>query len=104
MSSFDKLELASEACPICGRAMLRSGTSVDRHHLVPRSEGGKAQFLLHRMCHQKIHSLFTEKELARKYFTWELLREYPDMQTFIAWIQKKDIDYYDRNVRSSRKR
>lgn len=84
--------------------MLTSGRSVDRHHLVPRSQGGKEQFLLHRVCHQKIHSLFTEKELARSYATWKLLREYSDMQTFIAWIQKKSIDYYDRNVRSSRKR
>ncbi len=84
--------------------MLAKGPSVDRHHLVPRSQGGKDQFLLHRMCHQKIHSLFTEKELARTYFTWELLRAHPDVQMFIAWIQKKGIDYYDRNVRSSRKR
>lgn len=84
--------------------MLASGPSVDRHHLVPRSQGGKDQFLLHRMCHQKIHSLFTEKELARQYATWESLRAHADMQTFMAWIQKKAIDYYDRNVRSSRKR
>ena len=84
--------------------MLASGPSVDRHHLVPRSQGGKDQFLLHRICHQKIHSLFTEKELARQYATWESLQAHADMQTFMAWIHKKAIDYYDRNVRSSRKR
>jgi hypothetical protein len=98
------LDLSPNACPLCGRAMLAKGFSVNRHHLIPRSHGGKEQFLLHRMCHQKIHSLFTEKELSCSYSTWDALRSHPDIQTFIAWIQKKSIDHYDQNVRSSHKR
>ena len=77
---------------------------MDRHHLIPKSKDGVDQFLVHRMCHQKIHSLFTENELAAHYHTWERLREHSDMQTFIRWIQKKPIDYYDRNIRSNNKR
>ena len=92
------------ACPVCSRMMLSTGRSVDRHHLIPRSKGGKEQELVHRMCHQKIHSLFSENELKREYCTWEALRMHPDMQTFISWIQKKAIDYYDTNARSARKR
>lgn len=28
-------------CPLCGRPMI-AGPSVDRHHWVPKSEGGRA--------------------------------------------------------------
>ena len=91
-------------CPLCTREMLDSGPSVDRHHLLPKSKGGKEQFLLHRLCHQKIHSLFTENELRDSYTTWAALKGHPDIQTFIQWIRKKPIDYYDRNVRAARKK
>lgn len=99
----EKVKLAGP-CPICNRLMLLNGQSVDRHHLVPRSLGGKEQFLVHRMCHQKLHSLFNEKELGRTYATWSAIKANPDMQTFIDWIQKKPIDYYDRNISARSKR
>ncbi len=83
--------------------MLEDGPSVDRHHLVPRSYKGVEQFLVHRVCHQKIHSLFTEKELASTYHTWEALRAHPDMQVFMRWVAKKPIEFYDRNDRAGRK-
>ena len=49
-------------CQICGREML-PGESVDRHLWQPKSRGGKQAEYLHRICHRKLHSLFTEKEL-----------------------------------------
>jgi hypothetical protein len=55
-------------CPICGRVML-SGDSVDRHHWQPKSRGGSEAEYLHRICHRKLHSLFTAKELAENFAT-----------------------------------
>lgn len=66
------------------------GPSVDRHHLVPRSLGGKEAVWLHRVCHQKIHSVLTERELAHGYSTFEALRGHGEIARFVAWIQRKD--------------
>lgn len=81
-------------CPICGRPMI-AGASVDRHHWVPRSRGGQDQAYLHRICHRKIHSLWTEKELRDELNTPELICAHPDMQGFIAWVRKRPPEFYD---------
>lgn len=85
-------EEESKDCPICGREL---GTiNVDKHHLVPKTRGGKEKFLIHKICHRKIHATFTEKELEKKYHTWEELRAHPEIQKFVEWVQKKSSDYY----------
>jgi hypothetical protein len=38
-----------ELCPLGGR-VLEPGASVDEHHLVPKSKGGKTKSLIHRIC------------------------------------------------------
>lgn len=90
-------------CPICDREMWE-GDSVDKHHFVPKCRGGKATELVHRVCHKKIHSLWTEKELEREFNTAEAVKSHPDMQAFIKWVQKKEPDFYDRSVSHRRKR
>lgn len=90
-------------CPICDREMWQ-GESVNKHHFVPKSEGGKETMFVHRVCHSKIHSLFTEPELALLYYTPELLKENENIQKFIKWVSKKDPDFYDRSVRSNNKK
>jgi hypothetical protein len=84
------------ACPLCGRP-LPDDKTTDEHHLVPRSQGGREKFRLHRVCHQKIHATLTERELARHYNNWESLRAHPDIATFIEWVSKRPPDYLDRN-------
>lgn len=79
-------------CPLCDREMV-DGPTLDRHHLIPKSKGGKEQFSIHIVCHRKIHSVFTEKELARNYFTWEALRSHPDIAKFIRWVKRKHIEF-----------
>jgi hypothetical protein len=37
-------------CPICHRDMLDDGHSVNQHHFLPKSRGGKAQVYCHRIC------------------------------------------------------
>ena len=84
------------ACPLCGRP-LPPGGSIDRHHLVPRSHGGTSQVLLHKICHQAIHAMLSETELARDFCTIAALKAHPDLARFIAWVQKRPPDYEDRS-------
>ncbi len=90
-------------CALCGRPMF-AGPSVDEHHLVPVSCGGKEKVPLHRICHQKIHASFSERELAAWFHTFERLRHHQDMRKFIAWVRKKHPEYYDVSRRSRQRR
>jgi 5-methylcytosine-specific restriction endonuclease McrA len=83
-------------CPLCGRSLL-DDASTDLHHPVPRSHGGRDVVPMHRVCHQKIHSVFTEAELATTYHDWDALRAHPAMTDFIRWIARKPPGYYDRS-------
>jgi hypothetical protein len=82
--------------------------NVDKHHLVPKTHGGKEKHLVHRICHRKVHATFTEKELEKRYSTWAELRTHEEIIKFIAWVAKKDPSYYvgsdETNVRSSKRR
>lgn len=89
-------------CPLCGRPL---GTeNIDRHHLVPRAFKGREQFPIHKICHRKIHSAFTEKELALRFNTWEALREHEEIRTFVEWVARKDPGFYTRTYRNNDKR
>lgn len=87
-------------CPICDRPIPTS--QKDAHHLVPKSKGGKATEYLHRICHKQIHALFTETELAQQFNTPTALREHGEMKKFIAWIQTKPNEFYERTRKSAR--
>lgn len=90
-------------CPLCKRPLI-PGASTDRHHLIPKSLGGSEQFLLHKICYRKIHSLFTERELKRSYSTFKLLLEHPEIIKFVKWVQKKPPEFMDKNITANRKR
>jgi hypothetical protein len=91
-----------EKCLICEREL---GTeNISKHHLIPKSRGGKHTdtVLIHNICHQKIHSLFTEKELKEEYHTIDKLTAHEEMQKFIKWVSKKSSNFYQRNKRKKR--
>lgn len=88
-------------CPLCGREMVE-GPSVNLHHVVPKSLGGREVFWVHTVCHSKIHSLFTNRELFHFYNTFEKLREHPDVQSFVKWIKRKPLEFRTRNKKSRR--
>lgn len=88
-------EQETEDCPLCRREL---GTKrVQRHHLVPKTFGGKVLVDLHQMCHQKIHATFTERELEKHYHTIERLLEHEEIQKFVKWICKKPPEFYNKN-------
>ncbi len=87
-------------CPLCERSIPKS--QRDEHHLIPKSHGGRHTAVLHRICHQQIHAIFTETELARQYSTIELLKQQEEMAGFIAWVRLKPDDFFERTRKSRR--
>ena len=82
------------SCELCLRELI-PGPTVGTHHLIPKLKGGKKgpTVELHTCCHQKIHSVFTEAQLAKTYNTIEKLLENEDIQNFVAWVSKKDPEF-----------
>lgn len=74
-----------------------AGKSVNEHHLIPKTYKGTTTITIHVICHTKIHSIFSEKELNNFYNTPERIRSHPEMEKFIAWVAKKDPEFRDRN-------
>ncbi len=94
--------LEEPQCPLCGRPL---GTvNIDRHHLVPKTFKGREQFPIHKICHRKIHSVFTERELLREFHTWEKLRENEEIRRFIEWVAKKPAGFYTSTATSNNKK
>lgn len=91
-------------CPICGRIMLQDGKSIDEHHFIPKSRGGKEKTFLHRVCHRFIHSQWTEKVLENELNTPEKILEKEETQKFLKFISKKDPLFYDITITSKNKR
>ncbi len=90
-------------CPICDRDMWE-GPSIDKHHFTPKCRGGKESEYLHKICHRKIHSIFTEKELAKEYNDPEKVKSHPEIQKFLDFVRKKEPDYYDHSIQHNRKK
>ena len=93
-------------CPLCGRPLV-PGRSVDEHHLIPKSQGGKAlenTAQIHRVCHRKIHATFSERELAKNYNTWPELQAHPEIAIFITWLANKSPSFYDNSRKPARRR
>lgn len=84
-------------CPLCERPIPPELES--RHHLTPKLRGGKHGpiAVLHTICHSKIHSLFSETELARSYNTIESLRENEEIIRFVRWVSKRPPEFRSRN-------
>lgn len=93
---------ALPVCPLCARPI--PPAQQDRHHLVPKSKGGRETAFLHRICHRQIHALFTETELARQYATAEALLQHPEMQVFVVWVKTKPDGFFTPTRKSRRVR
>ena len=90
-------------CPICDREMIE-GYFVDRHHFCPKCRGGRETEWVHKICHRKIHSVLTTKELEREYNNAEMVRSHPEIKKFIIWVSNKEPKFYDKNFTHNRKR
>lgn len=81
-------------CLLCNREL---GGRVSTHHLVPVLKGGKngETVKLHEICHDKIHSLFSEIEIKNHYNTIEKLLTNENIVKFVMWVKNKPVDFYD---------
>jgi hypothetical protein len=93
----NKLETSS-LCPLCHRELAHP---FNKHHLLPLSKGGKNSptITLHKICHDKIHAVFTEVELKRYYDTIERLQQHEEIAKFIKWVANKEPQFYDKSVK-----
>ena len=90
-------------CPICEKEMM-PGPSVNKHHLIPKLKGGKKTLEMHKVCHGKIHSIWSENELRDVYNNAEDIRTDERMQKFIKFVRKqfdRDPEYVDSNKLSN---
>ncbi len=91
-----------DPCPLCKRNMLLC--NLTKHHLVPKSRGGKTTEKICRTCHRQLHALFTNKELARELNSVEALKENKDVQKYLSWVKNRNPDQYFRgNLPKERK-
>lgn len=76
---------------------------------MPRAYKGRETVALHAICHRKIHTVLTERELKDHFHTVERLRAHPDIAAFVKWVAKKPPDFHERTavsraLRAKRKR
>lgn len=88
-------------CPLCQRPI---GDVWDKHHLIPKSRKGTDVVVIHKICHNKIHSVFTEKELEDYYHTIPRLLENEYIQAFVKWVSKKDPNFYEKTKDTTTRR
>jgi hypothetical protein len=85
-------------CEMCGR----SGVELTKHHCYPKSTQRSKWFKSHCnkedknkgieicwLCHEGIHTLFTEKELCRFYNDLETLMANERILKHIEWVRKQ---------------
>lgn len=100
-------------CELCGRAV----AELTRHHLIPRmrhrsarvqrthdrAELGNAILWICRPCHDHIHELLSEKELAERYASREALLAHPGVRQFVDWLAARPPDFVPRGSRAPRR-
>ncbi|MEM8787053.1 MAG: HNH endonuclease [Pseudomonadota bacterium] len=92
-------------CGLCGRP-IPPHARQSLHHLTPKLRGGKGGPVvrLHQICHNEIHAVLSETELARAYNTLEALRAHPHLARLIGWLKNKDPAFHCRSAGGRRRR
>lgn len=72
-----------------------AGPSVDRHHWLPRSFGGREAEPLHAVCHRMLHRTFDRATLAAELRDPDAARQRPELQAFLKWVRKQPPEYVD---------
>lgn len=99
-------DAASAPCALCGRPL---GRSVEWHHAVPKSEGGRETVPVHPICHRTIHAAASNADLARLATgsggDLAAVRALAPVARFLAWIADKPPDFTapTRRVRADRR-
>lgn len=76
-------------CPLCDRNV----ETTSKHHVVPKSKGGKITVDICIPCHNSLHKIYTNNELRDNYNTIELLRSNDRFEKYLRWIKKKPPEF-----------
>jgi hypothetical protein len=60
--------------------------------------------LLHQICHNEIHAVLSEAEIARDYPSVKALRAHPRLARFLAWLDGKPANFHARSAGGRRRR
>jgi len=96
-------------CPICNR---EDGCEMQKHHLKPVTFRTRTKEVhqndnfvtLHKICHAKCHSVFSEKDMLDYYHTINRILEHEEIQKFVKWIQKYPPNYYTKNKETNERK
>lgn len=91
--------VTTQLCYICSRPI--GNVNISEHHLIPKEYKGTDTILLHNVCHKKIHSVFTNYELAHTYHTVEVIVEHPEIQKFVKWVSNKPLNFNDKVIETN---
>jgi hypothetical protein len=78
-------------CWLCTRPM---GDTIEWHHPIPKSRGGREKQPVHPICHQTIHANFTNSDLEKRYATAEALLGHEEIRRFVDWVANKPPDFH----------
>ena len=75
-----------QICQLCDRQV----PEITEHHLIPKEKGGKnyETAMLCKMCHNQIHALYTNKELAARLFSIPRLKNDENIKRYLKFIVK----------------
>lgn len=72
-------------CALCEREV----SFVTRHHLIPKSEGGREVVPLCSPCHKTLHNFFSNRTLLTELHTIEALRTEPEIARYLTWVRQQ---------------
>lgn len=79
------------------------GRRVEKHHLVPKSRGGRDTVLLHPICHRTLHRQFDHATLVKIGTQRTALLDHREMARFVRWIDGKPPDFHAPTHRRSQR-
>ena len=71
-----------------------------RHHIIPRSKGGRVTVPTCEACESFIHRTFTHNELRDTYSTVESIAAHPGYQQFRRWLLRQQPSRVFHSVRA----
>ena len=86
-------------CPIC-----EVSEGISKHHVLPKSQGGKETVLICEECHKQIHTTLTNKQIEKSFVSIESLKEHEEIAKWITWRQKHPNAVVNHKQTKSRKK
>jgi hypothetical protein len=87
----EEAEAPLQLCWLCARPM---GETIEWHHPIPKSRGGRERQPIHPICRQAIHANFSNSDLEKRYATADALLGHDEIRRFVDWVANKPPDFY----------